>query len=139
MDELQKGKLARYFRNSRRFLWGLGPGNQDENYRWLEKKGLLFSRGTYARVTEQLLENPGIEALLRTLIAPRVKEMFTDTALGYLKLCWQAGTTPDLVLLKQYNVSTTAPFLDYNSQFKYVEGWGEFAGLWFEEIEGLPS
>ena len=115
------------------------PGNQGENYRWLERKGFSFNRGAYGRVTEQLLENPGIEALLSKLIIPRVREMFSDRALEYLNTCWQAGTTPDMALLRQYNVRDTAPFLDYNTQFNYVEGWGEFAGVWFEQIEGSPS
>ena len=140
MDAKKREKLERYFKNSRRFLWGLGAGNQDETYKWLEKKGLIFSKGaSYTRVGEQLLESPGIEALLRNIIIPGVKEKFNDKALEYLRACWHAGTTPDIALREQYNIESAFPFLEINRQFNYVEGWGEFAGLWFEEIEELQS
>jgi hypothetical protein len=140
MDAAQRGKLERYFRNSQRFLWGLGKGkNQEGTYKWLSQKGLSFTKGAYGPVTRQLLENPGIEALLRDVIIPQVKQGFTDKALEYLRACWHAGTTPDLALLKSYGAWETSPFLEINTQFKYVERWGEFAGLWFEEIEKLQE
>ncbi len=140
MDVKQKEKLGRYLKHSRRFLWGLGSGNnQGETYKWLQGKGLNFSKGSYSDVTEQLLESPGIEALLQTVIIPRVRERFTEKALDYLRTCWQAGTSPDIAVLKQFNIKDTSPFLDINAQFNYVEGWGEFAGVWFEEIENPPG
>lgn len=137
MDAAKREKLERYVKNSERFLWGLGPGNQQENYRWLERKGLTFSKGAYAQVTEQLLQNPGIEGLLQKVVIPRVKEIFTDAAIDYLRECWRAGTRPDMTLLKHYNVKDPRPFLEFNTQFNYVERWGDFAGVWFEEIEEL--
>ena len=137
MDTAKREKLGRYFKNSERFFWGLGPGNQDENYRWLEKKGFTFRKGAYAQVTEQLLQNPGVEELLRKVVIPRVKEIFTDAAIEYLRVCWRAGTRPDLALLKKYNINETRPFLEINTQFNFVERWGDFAGVWFEEIEEL--
>ena len=139
MDTKQKQKLERYLENSSRFLWGLGPGNQKENYRWLCGKGYEFNNGSYAHVTAQLLENPGIEIIIRDLIVPRVKELFTEKAIDFLRTCWQAGTTPDMSFLRLYNIKNASPFLEVNSQFNYVERWGEFAGLWFEEIEELQG
>jgi len=136
MDTNQKGKLERYFKNSSRFLWGLGPGNQKETYQWLRGKGFVFDNGTYAHVTTQLLENPGIEILLKDLIIPRVKEIFSEKAIDFLRTCWQAGTLPDISFLRLYNIKDAPSFLEVNTQFNYVERWGELAGLWFEEIEG---
>jgi len=42
--------------------------------------------------------------------------------------------------LKLYNINNASnafPFLEVNTQFNYVERWGELAGVWFEEIETL--
>jgi len=139
MDTNQKGKLERYFKNSSRFLWGLGPGNQKETYQWLRGKGFVFDNGTYAHVTIQLLQNPGIEILLKDLIIPRVKEIFSEKAIDFLRTCWQAGTLPDISFLRLYNIKNVPPFLEVNTQFNYVERWGELAGLWFEEIDGKQN
>ena len=139
MDNKQKQKLERYLKNSSRFLWGLGPGNQEENYQWLREKGFTFDHGSYSHVTSQLLVNPGIEKVLKHLIIPRVKELFTGKALDFLRDCWQAGTRPDVSFLNLYNIKNAAPFLEINLQFNYVERWGELAGVWFEEIEELQS
>jgi hypothetical protein len=38
-------------------------------------------------------------------------------------------------LLRSYNILDGSPFIEVNTQFNYVERWGEFAGPWFEEIE----
>ena len=137
MDIKQKQKLESYLKNSSRFLWGLGPGNQKENYQWLRAKGFAFDNGSYSYVTSQLLENPGIEQILKDLVIPRVKELFTDKAIDFLRDCWQAGKVPDISFLKLYNIRNAVPFLEINSQFNYVERWGELAGVWFEEIESL--
>jgi hypothetical protein len=139
MDAKQKGKLERYCKNSSRFLWGLGCGNQKETYQWLRGKGFVFDNGSYAHVTTQLLENPGIEKILKTLIIPRVKELFTEKAIDFLRTCWQAGAVPNVSFLKLYNIRNASPLLEVNPQFNYVERWGELAGLWFEEIEELQG
>lgn len=142
MDSKQKEKLERYFKNSSRFLWGLGGKNQKETYPWLRNKGKRlwgldfdFKDGSYRDVTNQLLENPGIERVLNDLIVPRTKELFSDKALEFLKMSWDAGTLPDISYLKLCNIQEPYPFLEINRQFNYVERWGEFAGVWFEEIE----
>lgn len=135
MDTKQKGKLERYFKNSSRFLWGLSGRNQKETYDWLRSKGYDFNQGSYAKVTEQLIQNPGIESILKNLIIPIVKERFSENAIEFLRNCWEAGTLPNISLLKPYNIKDASPFLEINTQFDYVERWGEFAGLWFEEIE----
>lgn len=139
MDPKQKAKLENYLRNANRFLWGLGPGNQKETYNWLQGKGFAFDNGTYAYVTGQLLEKYGIERILDEVVKPRIEEQFTQKAIDFLRSCWQAGTRPDMSFLKLYKLQEAAPFLEVNSQFNYVERWGEFAGLWFEEIEKLEG
>jgi len=139
MNVEQKGKLERYLKNSSWFLWGLPPGNQKETYAWLRKKGFEFGNGTYSHVTCQLLEEPGIERILKDLVIPRVKDRFSDKAIAFLRDCWQVGTRPDISFLKPYNIKDAAPFLEINLQFNYVERWGEFAGVWFEEIEPLQE
>jgi len=147
MNSEQKGKLERYFKNSSRFLWGLSRENQKLTYPWLRRQGQSlwkdlqfdFKDSSYANVTAQLLENPGIEKLLNDLIIPRVKELFNERALEFLRGCWKDGILPSMPFLKQFNILDAYPFLEVNTQFNYVERWGEFAGVWFEEIEKLED
>ena len=142
MDAKQRGKLERYCKNSSKFLWGLSRANQKITYPWLRNEGRRlwgphfdFRDGSYANVTHQLLESPGIEKLLHDLIVPRVKSLFSDEALQFLHTCWEASTLPSISFLRKFNIQDAYPFLEINSQFNYVERWGEFAGLWFEEIK----
>jgi hypothetical protein len=146
MDEKQKGKLERYFKNASRFLWGLANGNQKETYHWLKSYGKQhlgsdfdFKEGPYRVVIVQLLENPGINRLLKDLVVPRVRELFNDQALEFLRVSWNAGTLPDISYLNHYNISleNASPFLEINKWYKYVERWGDFAGIWFEEMDDL--
>lgn len=144
----QQGKLQRYLKNSSRFLWGLGPGNQGKNYEWLDYKGYRNAegqryKGSYSNVTNDLLTRHGIEGIIKDLIVPTVKERLGDKADNVIKLlrsCWQEGVTPDMSLLKlnKIEAKNAEPFfLEINTQFNYVEKWGELAGIWFEEIEPL--
>ncbi len=137
MDDRQRRRLERYLVNASHFLWGLGPGNQRENYEWLRSRGFEFESGPYARVIAQLVEKYGIEELLRRLIVPRVRELFSEKAIDYLRDCWRAGTKPAMSFLKLYNIRDPFPLLVINTQFNYVERWGELAGVWFEEIEAF--
>ena len=148
MDIKQKEKLERYFKNASRFLWGLGNENQKETYRWLKAYGKQhlgrdfdFKEGPYREVIAQLLQNPGIERLLKDLVVPRVRELFSDQALEFLQVSWNAGTLPDISYLKHYNIKTeeSNPFLEVNKWYKYVARWGDFAGIWFEEMEGVKG
>ncbi len=139
MEDNQKHKLERYLKNSTRFLWGLGPGNQKENYRWLRKSGFVFNDGTYSHVINQLLENYGIEQIIKRIVILRVKELYTQKALDFLKESWQAGSKPDMSFLNHFGIKTPTPFLEVNMQFNFVERWGDLAGVWFEEIEPLPD
>jgi hypothetical protein len=144
MDVKQKGKLERYFKNASRFLWGLGDKNQKETYRWLRTYGRKhlgpdfdFKEGPFREVIEQLLQNPGIERLLKELVVPRIRELFSDQALEFLQVSWKAGILPDISYLTHYNIDIKSPnpFLEVNKWYKYVERWGDFAGIWFEEID----
>lgn len=135
MNARQKQKLERYLKNASRFLWGLGPGNQKENYRWLHEKGFEFDDGTYSHVTNQLLERYGIEQIINRLVVPRVNDLFSDKAIDFLRDSWRAGVRPDVSFLRLYSIENPSAFLEVNTQFNYVERWGELAPIWFEEIE----
>jgi hypothetical protein len=146
MDVKQKGKLERYFKNASHFLWGLGNKNQKETYHWLKAYGKKqlgpdfdFKEGPYREVTAQLLQTPGVERLLKDLVVPRVHELFSDQALEFLQVSWNAGTLPDISYLKAYNINIedASPFLEVNKWYKYVERWGDFAGIWFEQMDGV--
>ena len=146
MDDKQRLRLERYLMNASRFLWGLGPGNQRKTYDWLEKEGFKFSRARYGLVTQQLLRYPGIEKLLSDLIIPTVNNYYPDTTLNTLREHWYRGEWPNLKTTDTLEVKGKyepgphravwwRPFVNINTQFHYVENWGEFAGIWFEEIE----
>lgn len=139
MDKNQKHKLERYLKNATRFLWGLGPGNQKENYRWLRASGFEFNDGTYNHVTNQLLENYGIEQIIKRIVILRVKELYSPKALDFLKESWYAGSRPDMSFLSHYGIKPPTPFLEVNMQFNFVERWGDLAGVWFEEIEPIQD
>ena len=76
---------------------------------------------------------------MKDIIAPRVRELFSDQALEFLCVSWNAGTLPDIAYLKHYGINTedATPFLEVNKWYKYVERWGDFAGIWFEEMDGV--
>jgi len=139
MDDRQKAKLAHYLANARGFLWGLGPGYQRKNYQWLESLGFTFTRGTYDDVTYDLLHNNDIGKIIEEAVIPQVTKKFTEEFLAFLRRCWEQGTLPtraDLARQKMAPVNAY-PFLEVQAQHDYIEGWGVFAGLWFEEIEPL--
>ena len=153
MDERERGKIKRYFKNSERFLWGLGPGNQESTYKWLKDQGFNISRrGTYSQVILELLEKNGVEKILEDAVVPRVKELFVPGGkLDFLRDCWEKGILPKKERLRELGLifdtrhpvpawriqNKAYPFLVFNSQYEYVERWGDFAGVWFEEIEPL--
>jgi hypothetical protein len=139
MDNNQKQKLERYLKNSTRFLWGLGGGNQKENYLWLRQQGFEFNDGTYKHVTNQLLKKPGIEEIIKEIVIPRVTELYSKKVLGYFRENWYAGIKPDTAFLNHYGIKTPTPFVELNMQFDFVERWGDLAGVWFEEIEPIQE
>jgi hypothetical protein len=110
--------------------------NQKEVYKWLRNKGCEFHDGPYTYVQAQLIQNPGIERIVTDLVVPSVHELFTNEALKYLRDCWNEGRLPDVSFELKYNIKDSFPFLEINRQFNYVERWGEFAWVWFEEMEG---
>jgi len=166
MDDQQKSRLQRYLMNAAEFMWGVHPGNQKEQYKWLDGKKIdgkkiLYSKGAYGVVYKQLLLDPGIEELIQYVIEPEVRRTFPNETLDFLRKRWQSGRQPSLdeiTNLKppppqeiseeaservktRYNEARLEwsrywrPFLIANLQFKYIERWGELAGVWFEEIE----
>jgi hypothetical protein len=151
MENKQKGRIERYLLNAHPFMWGLGPGNQKDNYDWLEQPRFhfRFTRAKYGLVLQQLLRDPGLDEVLTRLIIPEVKARFPDETLNTLRKFWLLGELPDLEQVKKLKVlgfgkpspecaHDWRPFLEINTQskeFHYVERWGELAGIWFEEIE----
>ncbi len=146
MDDREKAKLERYIKNSNKFLWGLVPPdkrNQKQSYAWLRGRGYRkFKDGTYTYVLAQLLDDPGIERLFSDLVIPRVRdELLSAELMKFLRTCWREGRLPEMSSLYNYGVKNAKaalplwPFLEVNTQYNYVERWGELAGLWFEEID----
>ena len=147
MESGQKHRLEHYLMNAYQFMWGLGRGNQQDNYRWLASKNLIFTRARYGLVTQQLINQPGIEEIIKVIVIPAVEEQFPQQTLESLKARWRRGGHPELSYLKDLKlgydrknsdpdrVFLWRPFIEINAQFHYVERWGEFAGIWFEEIE----
>ncbi len=147
MDNRQKERIERYLLNADRFMWDLGPGNQEKNYDWLEGKGLRFAKAKYSLVLQQLLRNPGLEELLTRVIIPTVRERFPDKTRDELRKFWNAGELPNLKKdLRNLEVNGRGyagpdrafhwwPFVEISTQFHYVQRWGQLAGIWFEEIE----
>lgn len=162
MKEDQKRRLSNYLLNASRFLWGLGPklkkdagqSSQNATYKWLHDKGFDFTRANYSEVTRQLLRHPGIEELVDRLIVPVTTDEYPDDTLNKLRTSWQTGKIPGYdeivglsVRKRGYSNEDIAfewlPFLeisylpkdDNRPSSKYVQRWGEFAGVWFEEIE----
>jgi hypothetical protein len=70
-----------------------------------------------------LLQNLGIERLLRDSVVPRVRELFSDQALEFSHVSWNASTPEDFSYLKHYNINIedAAPFAGVNKRHKYVE------------------
>lgn len=155
MDIRQNGRLEAYLRNSKRFLWGIYPGNQQKTYDWLEKiMQIQFNRGRYDSVISQLLRDReyGIEKIITDIVVPSVKGVFPEDTITCLRDYWNhEGHPPNLDILRGLHVIIKIkeseagienslvwrPFVEINTLYQhiYVEGWGELAGIWFEEIE----
>ncbi len=145
MDIKQRQKLESYLRNANRFLWGLGPGNQKETYEWLEIWGFNDNgsrfKSSYTDTTEKIVKYYGIERIMREIIKKRIYDIFPAPFMDFLRNCWETGVRPSVDMFKANGFVSMLDsreleiFLLYNKQFSYIEGWGTFAGLWFEEIE----
>jgi hypothetical protein len=147
MDTKQEKRLERYLKNASRFLWGLGNGNQWETYQWLfthgfTNKGDKF-KSSYTDTTEKLITQYGIEKIMKDIIIERVKYIYSIGFIDFLRKCWMSGVRPSVDMLKANGFNSLLDnnelehFLRYNKQFNFIEGWGELAGIWFEEIENL--
>jgi hypothetical protein len=75
-----------------------------------------------------------------------VRKRFPPETIDALRKSWNLGEVPFLESLNQLKVKGKGfagpdqaffwrPFVEINFQVHYVEGWGRFAGIWFEEIE----
>lgn len=144
--EEREGKLERHFRNANRFMWGLSGKNQKETYLTLNAKGFsdngTIFRGSYSTVSKKLVDQYGIEKILLRLIKSRIEEIFDTEYINFLRKCWKQCIQINLELLRMNELEKFVTderydgiFLHYNKQYDFVEGWGELASIWFEEIE----
>jgi len=159
MKEDRKGRLERYLLNADPFLWGIcspqGRSNKSETYAWLKPRvrkawpalGGFSDRATYEDVARLLVSSPGIENLTRDLIIPAVMDLPVGRIVDDLRLRWMAGRYPGNDFLKERGLEHQGwPFLleqpypfPRENLTKYVAGWSQFAGVWFEEIEHLDD
>lgn len=147
MDSKQKERLERYMRNANRFIWGLGPKNQKITYQWLNTHGFNDNgqvfKNSYSDTTDKLINKYGIEKIMKEIIQKRVKDSYPTPFIDFLRNCWNKGVKPSVDMLKangfisMLNNRDLENFLLYNRQYNFIEGWGTFAGLWFEDIEQL--
>jgi hypothetical protein len=158
MDDRLKGKLTRYIQHyATDFLFGLPEGTNDFEkgrqkhiYQSLRAWGKKtwghqfdFRDRPYDEVTSQLLNDPGIEKLVQDYIVKRVNELFSGDLLSDLRFYWRDGSKPNEAFLRRYRIDrqSASPFLvvselKLNQTVNHnVDRWGEFAWLWFEEIE----
>lgn len=182
MYKTVRGKLERFFLNSRLLVWGLSQGSKEQTYAWLNKEGInLRPHNTTERAKQILLRSSGlkIEDIMTRIVEPRVKALFSEQKLNRLRQWWRQGYLPDSDDIKSlfqiaqprlifksssedeedeeaelnpgtspdrgkkaYNVSyiyqPMFPFLEVRYWAKKHTqhiAWGEFAGIWFEEIE----
>jgi len=88
-----------------------------------------------------MLKNQGIGRILKELVVPRVKDGIGERSLDFLREHWQAGELPDLDEINEHKIAYAigryerCPFLDVDKQYRLVNRWTTFAGIWFEEIE----
>jgi len=129
-------------------MWGLYQGNQGEICKWLEKEGFKITRARYQIMIAQLLSYPKIEEILRRLVIPTVRENFEKPTMDVLREHWNSGECPTIDKIKSLEVKGRGtpgvdrafhwlPFIEINTQFHYVERWGELAGPWMVEIEPI--
>jgi len=145
MDASQREKLERYLRNANRFLWGLGPGNQQKTYDWLKDSGFNDNgsrfKSAYADTTEKLIKYYGIRRIARDIIKKRIDDIFPSPFIEFLRNCWETGVCPSIDMLRANGFISILDnrnleiLLLYNKQFNFIEGWGPLSGLWFEEFE----
>ena len=82
------------------------------------------------------MDNIGIERILKEVIIPRVNKIFNTEAMQFLHEKWNAGERPTFQEFQKYNVTPrdATPFLVINTQFCFVERWGELSPIYFEEL-----
>ncbi len=106
MDQGQRERLERYFRNADRFMWGVIPGDKQTVFaalrimlKELGGNGVQIpddKKYTYATVVENLLARLGIERILNEIVTKQVKLQFAGRtgALDFLRAHWMSGTLP---------------------------------------------
>lgn len=118
------------------------------------------AKPVYSKIKNDLLLEIGISGILESIVARRLKDLFTQDQLDFMRRWWEQGQTPSLdyfnrqKLYKHHFLTDDAVqeeidkpptgykepafvFVQINSQMGFVERWTVFAGLWFEEIEPL--
>jgi hypothetical protein len=118
----------------RKRAFELGGTDDSDPYAWLREKGYVL-RGKYDDVNALLLMKLGIARIITDLVSPIVDERFVKPSPDFLKdleSCWNQGLPPRMSFL--HKVEDPFPFLEVNLQYAAIR-FGQFAGLWFEEIQ----
>ncbi|MFC2015247.1 hypothetical protein ACFLUP_04585 [Chloroflexota bacterium] len=170
LDRAIKEKLTRYLLNANPFLWNVLDGKNKKD-RLQELKGMGFlaeypdkTNANYNKIIQDLLVELGIEVILRMIVVPKIRALFTSDIISYFRRCWEQGQTPTLKYLREQGLyhrtirqrevyegrldfyeeppsgykDASFIFVQIETQHNFVERWTVFAGLWFEEIEALP-
>ena len=159
MDE---DKLKRYLHNASYFLWGACGYKKDKNqggiYDWISERVTGFpynsmGKATYDEATNWLIDNIGIEGIIKQIILPYLKEKLSPNELEFLRRCWKGGKLPTGARIEAHNLlvseedkidqnefynhcGETHILEFYSSEPKFVQCWGQLGyGLWWEEIE----
>lgn len=158
--------LERYIRNADPFLWNTTQAtNKKGRIAELQTYGYLkkFTKGnpTYRMLNDDLLVEPGVEGILKEIVAKRITNTFDPEILAYLRRSWETATIPTMDYLKQNGIyhkhyltdsetregpgprppsgykEQACIFFEIDSAYDYIVRWTTFAGLWFEFIEPL--
>ncbi|MHA1812206.1 MAG: hypothetical protein ACTSYX_02105 [Candidatus Thorarchaeota archaeon] len=158
MKEDRRRRLEKYFLNADPFLWGIWKTDERMNkrdvYCWFRTEARrawpmfdslkVSDRTLYDDLARLLLSSPGIERVVKDLIIPTVLKLPVGAIIDDLRFLWMAGRYPDSEFLRKERGLKDGdgwPFLlevGYTDT-KYVAGWTQFAGVWFEEIEHIDD
>lgn len=134
MDHATSSKLTRYLLISHSFLWGITRENQTSTYSRLRRAyGLKFDDGSYSDATRRLVDVYGIDRLLE-VASEEVQRHFSDKFIESMRGHWMRRERPTLETIDSLGVSDSVPLVETDALRTYAERWGEFAGIYFEEM-----
>ena len=167
----KKDMLKRYLLNADPFLWDiLDSKNKKGRIQELKAMGFLANYSNsgnpnYSRINQDLVVELGIEGVLESIVAPRVRSLFKADTLNYFRRCWEQGQAPTIEYLRERGLyrrrygtrevydnplqhyekppsgykDSAFVFFEIDTQHNFIVRWTAFAGLWFEQIETMLS